>query len=827
MKIEIFKISALLMALLAMFVSCTREDDYISQMLDSGDDVFISFISDPMQKYKVTSRSMNKDDEEKRINQLYIFFFDETGEYLKGGYLTGNPDAPEEGGFYAPGEGVSTLKIDKGRFNEPNNAEKAIVYAVANIDPALFPIDEETGLPKNIQSMSDLDKLVYEPDNTISLGLPKYGMPMVGKNKMNLTTPNPAGNIIELKALMARVDVNLSLESDITDHNYPALSLVEWTAKNVPVKVPFTAPADGNQTGESWEEGWTTDITTPLQRTIYNKNGVINISFYMYENVQNAEWIKNDDEDWQSEPTKVPDPEALYPKKIREDSQLAYQKQRYKPYLANKNASAIELHAFYSTYNETGSGTSTYEIRYTLYLGANHTDNFSVKRNHKYENNITIKGLTQVGTNPDHITFDARVNVKDQGNEFYIAILRERNHDAHFCVTPMDVYLFADAEKNKPSMEVILGTVPEGSETPDDASVPDWLRMEKICADDMREGTVTNSGFSDIKAGGEHLATGKGWCAGNGKRAYFTNNLLTNTLKEKGKKVALNTSRDRVYFYLDENLKLENRSAVVTLIYKENGHEVKRRTLKIEQTHFLPIDIHEVYPDNVIQGTHWGATFSRDVTIYMEANEEYLDHYDPLDEHNIDNIYEGLQWDTEGYRNTRFDDVYARYYFWVDYPLGGDKYDYATTETEPSHNWYQGLEFTNQIIDRSAQGIMNLNSKPRSAAEYCYNKNKRNNDGTVSNKKYFLPGIRQMEASLTRYYTTFPEFQTSYYWSSSVGERDGGTSGQNIERARATKVNPDGSYVPSGGQNGYYPATGYALRTEYLRIRAFRNDLKP
>lgn len=93
---------------------------------------------------------------------------------------------------------------------------------------------------------------------------------------------------ILLKALMARVDVNISLASDVTDGRLPALTLVDWSAKNLPAKVAFKEPdknvdtGEDETTGENWDDWGKTgnpkDITTPLQRTIYNKNG--NISFH-------------------------------------------------------------------------------------------------------------------------------------------------------------------------------------------------------------------------------------------------------------------------------------------------------------------------------------------------------------------------------------------------------------------------------------------------------------------------------------------------------------------------------------------------------------------
>lgn len=823
--INILRYSVLLLLMSSVFSSCYNDDIIGHEYTENSSGSSLQFISDPMQRYQVTTRaSYTKDDAEKEIHNIHVFFFDEGGNYLKGGYLTGYPDAPDEGGYYFLAEGVTSLKIDD--ENLTTDAESAIIYAVANVDPSMFPIDENTGRPTNVETLAQLEEMDFSIGNEkLSLGIPENGIPMVSKVEMNLVNPSSKEHIVELTSLMSRIDVNIKLESDITDHNYPSLTLVDWTAKNLPLKGAFSEPTGNAQTGDKWsEETWAKSINTSLQRTIYNKNGEISFSFYMFENIQKAEWVADEGEVWQGTPD--PDnPASLYPSEIIEKEENKYQMQRYKPYLANSNATAVELHAFYSTYNETGSGAATYEVRYTLYLGANYTDNFEVKRNHKYENNITIKGLTQVGTNPDHITFDARVNVKDQDNKYYIAMLRERNHDAHFCVTPMDVYLFEDVEGSNvnPTMEVILGEVTEGSEIP--SSIPIWIRMEKICAADMEAGTVTQSGFTEYISpdNGTHLATHKTWYAGNGKRAFFTKDLLTNTekLAEKGKRVTIDNTRDRVYFYIDENLELKDREATVTLIYKENGTEKNRRTITIGQTHLLPVN------------TQDGKT------IYMEQYEEYLDHYDPLDEHRTEQIYDGLPWAEKGttLSNTSF------------YRLA-----------DPNDNWcdkpyliiFDGLAYTSYLITMySNQGIMTLNSKPLSALQYCHNRNKRNNNGIISSlyeedyyhnifdefygtyyreryneAKWFLPGIRQMEDALTQYYTTFAEFQDKYYWSCSAGERENYTSGQSPTQARATKVNPDGTYVESGGQKPKYPYSGRADRTEELRIRAFRVDLE-
>ena len=89
-----------------------------------------------------------------------------------------------------------------------------------------------------------------------------------------------------------------------------------------------------------------------------------------------------------------------------------------------------------------------------------------------------------------------------------------------------------------------------------------------------------------------------------------------------------------------------------------------------------------------------------------------------------------------------------------------------------------------------------------------------------------------MEDALTQYYSIYPEFQSDFYWSCSAGEEEGETSGQSPRRARATKVDVNGGYIESGGggRDGWQKYAyelgngGYALRTEKLRIRAFRID---
>lgn len=787
----------------------------------------LSFTGDPLSKYRVPTKASDpKEEDEKRINQLYIFFFDAGGEYLQGSYLEGYPGASESGGYYAPGQGVTTLKIANdaagNHFNEPEKARSAIVYALANVDPAVLGLNEldANGRPANIKNMQALEEKFYSPYSSLNnsssnenklmlLSIPERGMPMAGKKTVDLTkignaSENADERTIELKALMARVDVNIRLDCETDDvPGLPKLIMVEWTAVNMPTGVKIKEPSRTPEEYTVLGDGQKIDeITREQYRQITNRNGEISMSFYMFENVQAS------------------DPNYQYPGDIKDE-----EKQRYKPEMANQDASAIRLHCNYATYNDQ-DGNATYDVYYTLYLGANHTDDFTVRRNRQYKNDITIAGLIQHDAveGGDRYSFDARVNVDENNNKYHIAILRERNHDAHFCVTPMDVYLFADPSLN-PQLTV---TVEE--------SARKWLGMERIPAENMEAGTALND---------TQIATGTAWTAGNGKRKYFTIDLVEQLNNTNNGTVTVTGNRDRVYFYLDENLVLENRQATVTLTYKDNETPEESRTFIIEQVHLLPVQTYETNE----RDANGNFTSSKKHIIYMEQFEEYLNHYDPLDISYTPQIYPGLPW--------------AR----ANSPLANQKVLRLAEGEGVLDDWYDspqlvihdGFVYTAYVIHISEQGDMTLNATPLSAFQYCWNKNVRDsNNGIyegdikyherpwwditgenyyyVEEKtikgKWFLPGIRQMEQSLVTYYNSFPEFQGNYYWSCSAGEYGPGNyDDQNPIYARATKIdeNSENIYVESGPENPYtgpYGDGGYALRTvSDIRIRAFRIDL--
>ena len=321
----------------------------------------------------------------------------------------------------------------------------------------------------------------------------------------------------------------------------------------------------------------------------------------------------------------------------------------------------------------------------------------------------------------------------------------------------------------------------------------------------LQNGTIT-SGDNTSK----WMATGSGYHAGNGKRRYFTTTLMN--------ELSQNTSydlkhRDRVYFYIDENLSTRDREATINICYTTDAGKTYTRSFLIEQHGLLRVEVP-------------GDNDNADQVIYVEAYEEYLNHYDPLNEHDGNGlIYEGLEWGLDG--------QYLNEEEWRTGMLTWPWNESAYLKGDWQNVYYNGVEATWNIIQKAeSQYVKNLNEAPESAAEYCYDKNKRDDDGNVVNRKWFLPGIRQLENILTTYYNQYTEFQENYYWSSSAGKEQvwlGPLSAvdfypEDDNYARATKALANGDYAPSDWDNPYTSEAGNGgkapRRGTYLRIRA-------
>ena len=790
----------------ALLMACQQEESWQDTgICPEGDGLQLSIQTDGLlNQYTVTTRGTDiKTPEEQEIKSLHVFIFDADGNYLEAA------DEHRYQGYRSITGGKTVMNVDREGWAERDKAKKATVIVVANVEEGTFQSDAADEPPTNIANSDALANFQYTPlRQRYITELPESGMPMYGRvDGVDLTSDNTEQSIdIPMKALMARIDVSLQINSDNSDvtGTLPQLTVTGCKVLNAPKATVFTENPDAETDLSTLGKA---DYTFPSSslKTIQNKKGILEYTFYTFENLQ--------------EPDTVPGTPYSYPDGIKPE-----EKQQYKPELADKdNSIAFQFAGNYITYNG-----ANYNATYTLYLGANHTNDFKVMRNKQYKNNVTIKGIVKAGNNTEHITFDTRVNIS-KSNPYFVSILKDRELDSHFNVVPMDIYFF----NTNPSQTVKQTMKVEIMKDETTQTLPSWVRMEKIPASYMETGTAPA-----VSEGPELMATGSPWHAGNAKRKYFTTDLVTNTLAGNTE-VTVADSRDRIYFYIDENVDVwhlgttedRTRTATVKMTYYEDGVEKGTRELILEQAKLLEVTFHGPENDGP-DGPDDETNGMTDKIIYIEAYEEYLDHGDPLDEYQSNQVFTGLPWeDYSGGSGTTIGN------------LGGI---IGIGGIDCSSNFYWGYEFTKEISNKVeadntgsswrpsySYAHLTLNSKPKTAAGYCYLKNKRDSEGNVPNHKWYLPGIRELERLLEDYYIEYPEFQNNFYWSSAAGE-GGGWYSENQNYARATKayIGTDGKfhYYNSGTGNGYNGENGeggFASRKTSLRIRAARIDANP
>lgn len=807
----------ILVACSLCMTGCRQEESL--EGIAFGDDLQLNMQTDGLlDQYTVTTRGTDtKTPEEQEIKTLHVFIFDKDGNYLE------TADKHRYQGYRSITGGKTVMNIDREGWKDNEKAEHATVIVVANVETGTFKTETADTPPINVKGRDELLSFHYKPSSSRYITqLPESGMPMFGcVDNINLTGSNKDNSInIPMKALMSRIDISLQIDGNNTDvtGTLPQLTVTECKVLNVPKATVF---AEDLEKETNLSELKKDDYKLPQTsvQTIQNKKGKLEYTFYTFENLQNLldEWnpVTNPEDgtviNWKNSEG------LLYPDGIEDE-----EKQQYKPELADKdNSLAFQFQGHYITYNG-----ASYEATYTLYLGADHTDDFKVMRNKQYKNDVTIKGIVKAGNNPEHITFDTRVNISSS-NPYFVSILKDRMLDSHFNVIPMDIYFFNTnpSNPNPPQQSMKVKIL--------DSDKVTWVRMERIPAVNMQYGTVPYVADDGPSLLAVPDKAGTWNTAGNGKRKYFTTDLVTRTLKNNTE-ITLDTHRDRIYFYVDENIEVwhlgddptkRTRTATVQLTYYEGGIEKGTRQLILEQAKLLEVKFHDSENNEGVNYDESGKKLDQAKRIiYIEAYEEYLDHGDPLDEYNNNLVFTGLPWGGEGKEvgQTRVGSVASLGLT----PVYKNSYE----------NVWWGFQFTPIIVNKTEK-IQNLtlNEKPETAAGYCYIKNKRNTDGTVTNPKWYLPGIRELERILEDYYIEYPEFQNNYYWSSAAGEDNIGIIFDRFvedqQRARATKayIGTDGKfhYYESGDGHDYTHENGIggaALRTQPLRIRAARID---
>lgn len=809
-----------LLALLAM--ACTDETGQGGSALGQGE-VALQWLGPNMGIQRVSTRGSDpKTAEEQAIHNVHVFIFKADGSYLA---ATDN-DAFQGYQFVSDGQ---NLVLQSSMFE--GGADDATVVAVANVPSGTFGELNSEGHPDVIDNKAELAEFIFNLP-TFTATMPETGLPMIGVADVDLSS-TATGKVytVQMKSLMARIDLDFTMDpyQSSDDGQNPALRIDNVYVGNFPTGCTIDPQLDPTiNTGNTAAEVTTgisllsqeTEVTaTDFTGHVLREGSPQSLTLYMFEHARAAKALEEVFKEYE-----VGD--DGYPENIADD-----EKQRYKNSLAHKEAAYISLEGVYTNHNGY-----KYAVTYTLYPGADATDDFTIKHNRQYIHNITVTGIT-VNNMGKEALLDTRVDIDSKDNPYFIEMLREREHDAHFCVTPMDVFIYKGG-----SVKIEIKEV-------DSEKVPSWIRMEP-----MRY------------APKECNLEGK-WAAdkaGEGKRKYFLTNLVqaddngnavlqgqdyyTSYTVEYGNPENTNytpgTYEERIYFYIDENVptreqseKGENvpaREARLHITYTNTtGNYTHERDIIIRQAGMLAVNFPAQKIINANDGNRWGYV---GYTFYIETYEEYLEHYDGKDQY--DHSYPGLEW---GFMNikTSLGNTNGNYYM----PYG----------------WRNTMTIMDKFREEVGKGTyegsydITLNDKPRGASEYCYNKNKRNEQGKVEVCHWFHPTIRELENAIDTYYGQFIEFQDNWYWSSNPGPwgKNGGMEGANVtwtgehaEYARATKANYnsvtgkfdhatseankpyaklDGEWdTPYTGEMGVSAEGegGYARRNKVFRIRA-------
>lgn len=746
------------LAALLLLSGCASESENLP-VPDNQNGITITAKAIEMLPEVITSRaSVEKTEAEKKINMLHLFFFDADGNFLTtkeqsafkayqvvdlGNSANNSVIVPEN---VFPGhntlDGVQIVAVANPECDTPGCDRTGCTFRVKGINPGgeiCHGDKDDAAAEKAIGNLSDLLGWYYRPAKREDVTmLPEVGMPMLGYLKVEGTATEIT---LSLRPLMARVDVNVKLDDKldekVVDHS---LKITEYVIKNLLESVPFDG---GNESGNVGMEETVVSVTGE-KLAKGEESGVF--TYYTFENVRAA---------------KAELPETV--KNMTEEEQ-----QRWKPTIADENASAFAMRGEYTDHQGI-----KYNAQYTVYLGSNPVDNFEVKRNHCYKNNITISGIDNISTNDGYITFDGRVNV-ETFNEMYLSIINEKFMDAHWGVIPMDIYFSEGADS--PECTVTI---------PDDCK--EWIHLEHCSSEGM---------------------TDDDFVAGWGCKEYFTEDMLANVVKETTATVT--RSRDRIYFYLDENASTKARTAKVELKYK-SANEERTDYIELVQAGLIPF-------------TYSGTTY------YMEAYEEYTMHYDPLDPHGTTGWYdpEGIPWAAEGtpqsikaFSNGELQSASIWRpldLVWVWTPMdviGG-------SDGKTICMYIMGIQNYSGDYNLSSQQIHlnNIYSEmaPTTAIGYSVSKNKKDASFTSQQVNWFLPSIDQLGAMMTSLYDNdkYLSFKEYYYWSSNTARnpnRSGVTpvrGNENRYRARATKLDDSGNIVRSEISNsisGYLSTT--------------------
>lgn len=388
------KLAYLLMGIVLLLSSCS--EDLFTGGSDSNEDVTISLAYSDVSPRDIVVNSRSKTQEERHLDNLYIYIFDGNGN-LKGYKGIEGEDNLNQNTSSSEKEEITGIKTRSG---------DSYIYAVANISTGLYPVATSNGtvepnkLPINLDedkarageyefTLDQLKALTFNRNNRNTIQISSAFLMSGAVQQGNLVNITPAGTIenggndIRLSRIVSKV--KFTIKEKTGDGVTRSFKLDNYSIMNIAMKGTLIGNIDGNDKKYINND---TDVSNIVGQTLsvndVDETGAEYFKAYLPENLQEPK-------------------QSINVQAMREDDSKSIPKvftnaPDYGTYVVLKGK-----------YEETKDGsTKTANVTYYVHLGdcsVNYND-YNVERNCKYTFNITVAGVNKI-----------IVEAKKEGNE--------------------------------------------------------------------------------------------------------------------------------------------------------------------------------------------------------------------------------------------------------------------------------------------------------------------------------------------------------------------------------------------------------------------------
>ena len=807
------------LALMLLTISCSKSDFDNESILDGNKDaVQITARIAPYISTNVSTRA-NKTDAEKNINNTCLAVF--------------RDDKCIDVRYSATSN--ATFVIAKDQLEDGDR-----FYIIANIDgdptdriKDNSTIDELLGITTSVSN-----NVLFEPT---SANIDTWALPMFGVYEITDVDNLPGIVPVPLESLYAKMNFTIwsKPEQEAVGHDKASFHLESIELHNVPKTVDFVGGTANS----------TNDVVEVYEEVFDGSYSLDQNKCFAQGNSKTASFVCYVPERFLKPTTAAEN--YTYPFgniADLDDNERERYPQRYKPLLVEgRKATFVRFKGEYI--NHQGHN---YIVSYDIYFGEDNYGNFDIERNKQYNHNVTIKGILvnqDESENQNGISIDHRVDVTRVA-PIITNLRRETLLDSHFEVRPLRI------RKNPDYTGSTNGATVKVEVSYKDQADSKWVGIESSFGGKVTQDAGTYLVDSELPANKKNAA---------GKRRYFTDGLPQSLQDPVDNIPVTEDGEETVWIYIDEanpaNAGDKVRIATITVTYIVNGTP---------------------YGDPIIYDLNQRELFKvtkGENNYLIEYEEEYLHNFDADDSFGVTD-YEGMKWGLDGEQlsyehqailvhNSGMESLTKNirsavmahspfYDFYLTRDFNKSTYYFENEEqyTGIVHN-HNGWTFCKEIIDEVNSTehssdlsddikVLTLAQDPKSAVEYCYNKNKRNAKGEVAEMVWYLPAIDEIEEIvMSQYdgnysYIRFEDFRDKFYWSSqpafyrniflvdrasfgAPGDRMGHFMTDNKNYARATKVHFNGG-DPNDSNNYTIENSGTATNAYYNYLYMFTGD---